>query len=89
MHINLHKTFSTPHGGGGPGAGPVMVKKILEPYLPIPVLAEKSGHLALESHKPKSIGRVRAFGGSSPHAYNAPSMPLRTARSHSASVGNR
>ncbi len=63
MHLNLHKTFSTPHGGGGPGAGPVMVKKILEPYLPIPVLAEKNGHLALESHKPKSIGRVRAFGG--------------------------
>jgi glycine dehydrogenase subunit 2 len=63
MHLNLHKTFSTPHGGGGPGAGPVMVKKILAPYLPIPVLAEKSGRLALESHKPKSIGRVRAFGG--------------------------
>ncbi len=63
MHLNLHKTFSTPHGGGGPGAGPVMVKKILEPYLPIPVLVEKSGHLALESHKPKSIGRVRAFSG--------------------------
>jgi glycine dehydrogenase subunit 2 len=63
MHLNLHKTFSTPHGGGGPGAGPVMVKKILEPYLPIPVLAEKSGRLAQESHRPKSIGRVRAFGG--------------------------
>jgi glycine dehydrogenase subunit 2 len=63
MHLNLHKTFSTPHGGGGPGAGPVMVKKILEPYLPIPVLVEKNGHLALESHKTKSIGRVRAFGG--------------------------
>jgi glycine dehydrogenase subunit 2 len=63
MHLNLHKTFSTPHGGGGPGAGPVMVKKILEPYLPIPVLADKDGRLALESHKPKSIGRVRAFGG--------------------------
>ena len=41
MHLNLHKTFSTPHGGGGPGAGPVMVKKILEPYLPIPVLVGK------------------------------------------------
>ena len=63
MHLNLHKTFSTPHGGGGPGAGPVMVKKILEPYLPVPALAEKSGRLALESHRPKSIGRVRAFGG--------------------------
>jgi glycine cleavage system P protein (glycine dehydrogenase) subunit 2 len=63
MHLNLHKTFSTPHGGGGPGAGPVMVKKILEPYLPVPVLAEKHGRLALDSHKVKSIGRVRAFGG--------------------------
>jgi glycine dehydrogenase subunit 2 len=63
MHLNLHKTFSTPHGGGGPGAGPVMVKKILEPYLPIPVLGEKNGRPALENHRPKSIGRVRAFGG--------------------------
>ncbi|MBZ5698723.1 MAG: aminomethyl-transferring glycine dehydrogenase subunit GcvPB [Acidobacteriia bacterium] len=63
MHLNLHKTFSTPHGGGGPGAGPVMVKKILQPYLPIPVLTEKSGRLALENHRLKSIGRVRAFGG--------------------------
>ncbi len=63
MHINLHKTFSTPHGGGGPGAGPVMVKKILEPFLPVPVLVEKDGKLALESNRPKSIGRVRAFCG--------------------------
>jgi len=63
MHINLHKTFSTPHGGGGPGAGPVMVKKILEPFLPVPVLAEKDGRLALEFHRPQSIGRVRAFCG--------------------------
>ncbi len=63
MHLNLHKTFSTPHGGGGPGAGPVMVKRILEPYLPIPVLGEKNGRPALENSRPKSIGRVRAFGG--------------------------
>ena len=63
MHLNLHKTFSTPHGGGGPGAGPVMVKKILEPYLPIPVLSEKNGKLGLENGRSKSIGRVRAFGG--------------------------
>ena len=63
MHINLHKTFSTPHGGGGPGAGPVMVKKILEPFLPIPVLVEKDGKLALDYNRPKSIGRVRAFVG--------------------------
>ena len=63
MHINLHKTFSTPHGGGGPGAGPVMVKKILEPFLPVPVLAERDGRLALDLNRPQSIGRVRAFCG--------------------------
>ncbi len=64
MHLNLHKTFSTPHGGGGPGAGPVMVKKILEPFLPVPVLARKSdGTLLLDSNRPRSIGRVRAFCG--------------------------
>ena len=63
MHINLHKTFSTPHGGGGPGAGPVMVKKILEPFLPVPVLVEKDGQLALDLNRPQSIGRVRAFCG--------------------------
>jgi glycine dehydrogenase subunit 2 len=64
MHLNLHKTFSTPHGGGGPGAGPVLVKKILEPFLPIPVLVKKQdGSLALDSNRPNSIGRVRAFAG--------------------------
>jgi glycine dehydrogenase subunit 2 len=63
MHLNLHKTFSTPHGGGGPGAGPVMVKKLLEPYLPIPVLAERDGRLVLDNRRQKSIGRVRAFSG--------------------------
>jgi glycine dehydrogenase subunit 2 len=63
MHLNLHKTFSTPHGGGGPGAGPVLVKKHLEPFLPIPVVLEKNGRLALEANRPQSIGRVRAFGG--------------------------
>ena len=49
MHLNLHKTFSTPHGGGGPGAGPVLVKKQLEPFLPVPVLVERDGRLALET----------------------------------------
>jgi len=43
MHLNLHKTFSTPHGGGGPGSGPVAVKKILEPFLPVPVIEEIGG----------------------------------------------
>jgi glycine dehydrogenase subunit 2 len=64
MHLNLHKTFSTPHGGGGPGAGPVAMKKILEPFRPIPVLVEKtSGELRLEHDRPQSIGRVKAFAG--------------------------
>ena len=64
MHLNLHKTFSTPHGGGGPGAGPVMVKKILEPFLPVPVVVEKEGgRCALDHNRPKSIGRVRAYCG--------------------------
>jgi len=64
MHLNLHKTFSTPHGGGGPGAGPVAMKKILEPFRPIPVLVEKAeGELALEQDRPHSIGRVKAFSG--------------------------
>ena len=64
MHLNLHKTFSTPHGGGGPGAGPVAMKKFLEPFRPIPVLVEKpGGELSLEQDRPYSIGRVKAFSG--------------------------
>jgi glycine dehydrogenase subunit 2 len=64
MHLNLHKTFSTPHGGGGPGAGPVAMKKILDPFRPVPILVEReSGKLALEQVRPDSIGKVRAFGG--------------------------
>ncbi len=64
MHLNLHKTFSTPHGGGGPGAGPVAMKRILEPFLPVPVLMEKDGgKLALDFNRKNSIGRVKAFSG--------------------------
>ena len=64
MHLNLHKTFSTPHGGGGPGAGPVAMKKILEPFRPVPILVEKEGgRLALEPMRRDSIGRVKAFSG--------------------------
>jgi glycine dehydrogenase subunit 2 len=64
MHLNLHKTFSTPHGGGGPGSGPVAVKNILEPFLPAPIV-EKSpdGAFSLNYDRPRSIGRVRAFTG--------------------------
>src|SRR5579872_5138505 len=64
MHLNLHKTFSTPHGGGGPGSGPVACKKILEPFLPAPVVIEKAdGTLGFDYNRPKSIGRVRMFYG--------------------------
>ena len=64
MHLNLHKTFSTPHGGGGPGCGPVAVKKILEPFLPKPMVVTKAdGTLAFEYDRPLSVGRVRAFYG--------------------------
>jgi len=64
VHFNLHKTFSTPHGGGGPGAGPVAVRRELEPFLPAPrIVREKDGSFALDSKRPKSIGRVRGFLG--------------------------
>ena len=64
MHLNLHKTFSTPHGGGGPGSGPVACKKILEPFLPTPILVtHEDGSLGLDYDRPHSIGRVRAFYG--------------------------
>jgi glycine dehydrogenase subunit 2 len=67
MHINVHKTFSTPHGGGGPGAGPVGVGEKLLPFLPWPrVLRESDGTFRTErpGERPQSIGRVRAFAGS-------------------------
>ena len=64
MHLNLHKTFTTPHGGGGPGSGPVAVKKFLEPYLPAPAVElAPGGAYRLNYERPKSIGRVRAFYG--------------------------
>ncbi|MBI3281524.1 MAG: aminomethyl-transferring glycine dehydrogenase subunit GcvPB [Acidobacteria bacterium] len=63
MHLNLHKTFSTPHGGGGPGAGPVAVKRELEPFLPAPRLKLADGRWAFDYDRPRSIGRVRAFYG--------------------------
>jgi len=63
MHLNLHKTFSTPHGGGGPGAGPVLVKKILEPFLPVPRIEVKDEKFKLSSNYPDSIGKVHSFFG--------------------------
>jgi len=62
VHLNLHKTFSTPHGGGGPGSGPVGVKEFLAPFLPKPVVVKKDdGSFALDYDLPWSIGRVKAF----------------------------
>jgi glycine dehydrogenase subunit 2 len=65
IHMNLHKTFSTPHGGGGPGAGPVGVSARLEPYLPVPLVAFDGHDYAwlTERERPDSIGRLTAFGG--------------------------
>ena len=63
VHMNLHKTFTTPHGGGGPGAGPVGVKKDLEPFLPRPTVEKRNGHYQLDYDRPSSIGRVRSFFG--------------------------
>ena len=76
MHLNLHKTFSTPHGGGGPGSGPVACKAFLEPFLPTPVLVRTAGtkglgteglgatsQLTWDYNRPQSVGRVRAFFG--------------------------
>jgi glycine dehydrogenase subunit 2 len=63
VHINLHKTFSQPHGGGGPGGGPIAVRDILEPFLPVPVVARDADTFRLDYDRPKSIGKVRAFSG--------------------------
>jgi glycine dehydrogenase subunit 2 len=64
MHLNLHKTFSTPHGGGGPGAGPVAVKEILAPHLPVPVVVRsEGGAFAWQSDLPGSIGRLHGQHG--------------------------
>jgi glycine dehydrogenase subunit 2 len=75
VHFNTHKTFSTPHGGGGPGAGPIVVRDILEPYLPVPVIvpvgaagkasaaASGADEFAFDYDRPRSIGKVRTFYG--------------------------
>ena len=63
MHLNLHKTFSTPHGGGGPGSGAVAVKKHLEPFLPGPRLKREGERWAWNYDLPQSVGRVRAYYG--------------------------
>ncbi len=63
MHYNVHKTFTGPHGAGGPGAGPIAVRRNLEPFLPSPVVAKEGDRFRLVYDRPKSIGRVRSFFG--------------------------
>lgn len=63
MHLNLHKTFSTPHGGGGPGAGPICVVDKLEKFLPVPRITKTQNSYSLEYERPESIGRLHAFFG--------------------------
>ena len=63
VHFNLHKTFATPHGGGGPGAGPVGVKQFLEPFLPVPRIISEEGRFRLEYERGDSIGKVRSTFG--------------------------
>jgi glycine dehydrogenase subunit 2 len=65
VHLNLHKTFSTPHGGGGPGAGPVAVSRRLEKFLPAPVVAfdQSTGRYSWDNDRPQSIGRIHGFHG--------------------------
>jgi glycine dehydrogenase subunit 2 len=63
VHINLHKTFSQPHGGGGPGGGPIVVRDKLEPFLPAPAVVKDGEVFTLDYDRPKSIGKVRGFTG--------------------------
>ncbi len=63
VHINLHKTFSQPHGGGGPGGGPIAVRASLEPYLPVPRVVRDGDQYRLDHDRPQSIGKVRGFTG--------------------------
>lgn len=63
VHFNLHKTFSTPHGGGGPGSGPIGVKQALAPFLPVPVIAFNGNEFLLEEDRPQSIGKIHSYYG--------------------------
>jgi glycine dehydrogenase subunit 2 len=65
VHLNLHKTFSTPHGGGGPGSGPVGVKEKLAGFLPLPLVQKSKERYSLDGNRPQSIGRLKAFHGQS------------------------
>jgi glycine dehydrogenase subunit 2 len=80
LHLNLHKTFSTPHGGGGPGSGPVACKRILEPFLPVPCIEPGENGFSLSYDRPQSIGRLHAFFGNFGMAVRALSYILNCGR---------
>jgi len=85
MHLNLHKTFTTPHGGGGPGCGAIGVKSHLEPFLPAPVIRHsgpEGTEVTVEFDRPQSIGRVSSFWGQSLMAVRAYSYLLAMGREH-------
>lgn len=63
MHLNLHKTFSAPHGGGGPGSGPLGVREFLKDFLPVPIVEKRGDNYTLEYDRPRSIGRMKTFYG--------------------------
>jgi len=89
VHFNLHKTFSTPHGGGGPGAGPVGVKAALAPYLPVPAIVRSESRYHLDYERPKSIGKVRAWYGNFALLVRAYAYILRHGRDGLAEVSER
>jgi len=86
MHINLHKTFSTPHGGGGPGSGPVGVAERLRPFLPLPRVVRQEGKLAVVYRGEQSIGRIKNFYGQFPVLIRALAYVLALGRDHVARV---
>ncbi len=81
VHLNLHKSFSTPHGGGGPGSGPVGVKSFLSDYLPLPTVEEKDGVYYLSYDRPKSIGKI--------HGYHGNINPILKAYAYMVSLGGK
>ena len=82
MHINLHKTFSTPHGGGGPGSGPVGVTRELKPYLPTPVVRKAGDHYLIDHKDDRSIGRISHFFGNVGVVLKAYAFILSNGREH-------
>jgi glycine dehydrogenase subunit 2 len=87
VHLNLHKTFSTPHGGGGPGAGPVLVSETLLPFLPVPDVVKEAEVYRLEDNRPNSIGRLSGFYGNVGVMVRAYAYLLTTGRDGLARVG--